>query len=419
MDLKKYFDAAQAASQKVIDKANEIDTLFNADKTAEALALAPELERLKDEAKAANQLYMSMQAATHGTGDPAQKFVAAGGDPEPKEIVDLRKSPVYMDSFFKALKTGVSPKTIGNGFHGAEPYKVLMDALTETGGSPAGSEGGFLLPIDFDNMINEYKRLAVDLSPFVNVETVTAYSGWRAFEVAAAALPFAEITEADFPSGERVPEMESPSFTKVEYAVKKYGGYLPVASDLFADTPAAIMQYLARWCGRKVSLTNTSLILAIMNALTPVNVTDHKTVFTAIKTALNKTLDPAISVTSKIFTNQTGFDLLDQMVDGTGRPMLAPDPTNETVKRFKGREVVALSDAQQANLSTNTYTPILVGDGREIVTMFERMAGEMATTNIGGTAWRNDNTEIRYIMRKQAKQVDAAAMKLLKVTLPA
>ena len=97
-----------------------------------------------------------------------------GGDPEPKEIVDLRKSPAYLESFFKALKNGVSPKTVGNGIHSAEPFKVLMDALSETGGSPAGSEGGFLLPVDFDNMINEQKRQAVDLSPYVNVEQVTA-----------------------------------------------------------------------------------------------------------------------------------------------------------------------------------------------------------------------------------------------------
>lgn len=421
MDLKKYFDAAQAASKAVTDKADEINVLFEQGKTTEALAMSPELQDLKAKAKDANQLYLAMQAASEPLDgqDPAKRFVQAGKDREPAEVKDLRKSPIYIESFFKALKNGVSPKTIGNGMHAAEPFKVLMDALSETGGSPAGAEGGFLLPIDFDNLINQQRRQAVDLSPYVNVEEVTAYSGWRAYEVAAAALPFAEITESDFPSGERIPAMESPTFTKVEYAVKKYGGYLPVASDLFSDTPAAIMAYLAKWCGRKVSLTNTSHILAIMNALTPVNVTDYKTVFMAIKTALNKTLDPAISATAKIFVNQTGFDLLDGLLDGTGRPLLQPDPTNETVKRYKGREVVAVSDAQQPNLSTETITPILVGDGNDLMTLFKRMAGEMSTTNIGGTAWRNDNTEIKYIMRQVAKQVDSAAMKLLKVTLPA
>jgi len=418
MNLKPYYDAAQAANQLVTSKAEEIDALFNAGKTEEALALRPALDEAKAKAKAANQLYLSMQDASAPGSDPAARFTPAGGDPEPKHVADMRKSPAYVEAFFKALRNGVSPKTINNGFSAAEPFKVLMDALSESGGSPAGSEGGFLLPEDFDAMIHEQRRLAVDLSSFVNVETVTSYSGWRAIETAAAAAAFAKITESDFPSGERIPAMESPTYTKLEFTLEKYGGYLPVASDLFTDTPAAIMAYLSRWCGRKVSLTNTSLILAIMNALTPVNVTDYKNVFTSIKTALNKTLDPIISANAKIFVNQTGFDLLDQMVDGTGRPMLAPDPTNETVKRFKGREVVELPDSQQPNLSTNTITPILVGDGTELATMFQRAAGEMSTTNIGGTAWRNDNTEIKYVLREVAKQVDSGAMKLLKVTLP-
>lgn len=420
MNLKAMFDAAQAASQEVANLANRIDALFNEGKTEEALALSGQLADAKKKAKDANQLYLEMQDATQNPGiDPAQRFVRAGGDPEPVQVKELRKSQTYADAFFKAMKAGVSPKSINTGASAAEPFKVLMDALTETGGTPAGSEGGFLLPVDFDNMIKAQMRLAVDLSPFVNVEEVNAYSGWRAVETAAAAAAFALITETDFPSGERIPAMESPTFTKVAYTIKKYGGYLPVATDLLNDTPAAIMAYLSKWCGRKVSLTNTSLILAIINALTGTSVTDYKKVFESIKKALNKTLDPAISVSSVIFVNQTGFDLLDQMVDGTGRPMLAPDPTNETVKRFKGRQVVELSDAQWPNLSTDTITPIAVGDGKELMTMFRRNAGEMSTTNIGGSAWRNDNTEIKYIMRADVQKVDAAAMALLKVTLPA
>ena len=153
MNLKPYYDAAQAANQAVTDKAVEIDTLFNAGKTPEALAMSNELADLKAKAKDTNQLYLSMQAASEpadGVQSPAQRFVRPGEDREAPEIKDLRKSPVYMESFFKALKSGVSPKTIGNGMHAAEPFKVLMDALSETGGSPAGAEGGFLLPIDLD-----------------------------------------------------------------------------------------------------------------------------------------------------------------------------------------------------------------------------------------------------------------------------
>lgn len=419
-DLKKFYDAAQAARQKVQNLAAEIETLFDAGKIADALAKRVELDAARTEAKEADQLYISMQAIAQGNADdPAQKFVRAGGDPEPKSVKDMRGSDTYLNAFFDAFRKGATPKTIANGLHSAEPYRVLFDAMSETGGSPAGAEGGFLNPIAFDDMIKEYQRLAVDLAPFVNVENVNAYSGWRAMEVAAAALAFAEITESDFPSGERIKEMESPTFKKIEFTLKKYGGYLPVAQDLLTDSTAGIMAYLSKWCGRKKSLTNSAHILAIINALTPVNVTDYKTVMTAIKTALNKSLDPAISVSAKIFCNQTGFDLMDQLVDGTGRPLLQPDPTNETVKRFKGREVVALSDAQFPNLSTETITPIGVGDGNELITMFQRVAGELSSTNIGGSAWRNDNVEVKYIMRHHVVSVDTAAMKLLKVTLPA
>jgi hypothetical protein len=51
--------------------------------------------------------------------------------------------------------------------------------------------------------------------------------------------------------------------------------------------------------------------------------------------------------------------------------------------------------------------------------MFQQEAGELTSTDIGGSAWRNDNTEIKYIKRCHVVSVDTAAMKLLKVTMPA
>ena len=419
INLKKFYDVSSAAEAKVQRIAAQINELMEADKIDDALNLKPDLEAAKADAKAANELYIAMKIESSGDGDPADKFVPHGGDRESKASKDLRSSDEYSKQFWDAFRNGITPKGISKGYQSGATVPLLMDALTETGGAPAGSEGGFLLPVDFDNMINEQKRQAVDLAPYTNLEPVTAYSGWRAVEVAAAALPFAEITESDFPLGERIKEMESPTFTKVEYALKKYGGYLPVANDLFKDTPASIMRYLSRWCGRKASLTNTSLVLAIVNALTPSNVTDWRNIPEALKTALNKSLDPAISASAKIFTNQSGFDLMDQLLDGTGRPILAPDPTNETVKRFKGREVVVVSDVQWPLLSSDTYTRFGVGSMEDLITFFMKEAGELASTDIGGTAWRNDNTEIRYILRANPKLVDAGAMKLLRVTMPA
>ena len=133
---------------------------------------------------------------------------------------------------------------------------------------------------------------------------------------------------------------------------------------------------------------------------------------------LNKTLDPAFSASATIFTNQSGLDVMDQLDDGTGRPLLQPDPSSPTAFRVKGRPVVTLSDAHWANLATPARARIAIGDGREYLTIFRRNGFEFASTNVGGSAWRSNSTEVRGIARLDQEEVDAGAMALLKVTLP-
>lgn len=418
MNLKKLFDAVNTAQARVQALAAQILTLFDAGKIDEAVKLQMELDQAQSEYKTANQLYLSVLAAAGNGADPARRFVPAGGDPEPRAATEMRASHEYADQFWSAFRAGVSPKSIRSGVHSAEQYGVLLNAITETGGSPAGSEGGFLNPVDFDNLIHAYQRLAVDLAPYVTVEDVNAYSGWRAYEVAAAMTPFALINKTAS-AGQRLQDMGSPTFEKVEYTVKDYGGYMPIDNFLLQDTSTALMNYLARWIGKKVSITNTSLILAIINALSPTAVADYKTVFSQIKTVLNKTLDPAISANASIFVNQSGLDLLDQLTDGTGRPLLQPDPTNATQFRVKGRLVVPVPTVQWADLTAPARTRIVIGDARELVTFFRRSAMEMDSTNIGGNAWRDNNTEVRAIMRADPEKVDSSAAVVLSVTLPA
>ncbi len=414
MNLKKFYDAASAAETDVQRIAEQINEHFDNGENGKALELRPSLDKAKADAKNAHELYISMQASTEGALDPAARFVPTNGDTETKEVKELRASNEYTRMFFDAFKAGVSPKTLQAGMHRSDQFPLLVNALTEAGGSPAGSEGGFLLPIDFDNMIIEKMRAYIDLALSVNTEEVTAYSGWRAIETAAAALPFAAIVVAN-----GLAETENPTFSKVDYTLVDYGGYLPVSNGLLQDTPVNIMQYLSSWFARKAVLTNNSLILALVNALSPVTVTDYKTIFSKIKTVLNKALDPAISAASSVFCNQSGFDLLDQLEDGTGKPLLQPDPSNEIVKRLKGRPVVVVPSSNWADTNSNTKTRIAIGDGREFCTLFRRSAFEMAATSIGGDAWRKNNTEIRGIMRADVTSVDPDAMVLLSVTLPA
>jgi HK97 family phage major capsid protein len=416
MDIKKFYDAVNAANARLQEIAGRIETLYDQNKIEEGLALKPELDQARKAYDDANQMYLSVLAMSTKDGDGnARKFVPMGGDREPQAVTDMRASREYVQTFFKAMKNGVSPKTIEAGQHRAESYKLLLDALTETGGSPAGSEGGFLNPIDFDNLIHTLTRQYFDLATIVNVEEVTAHTGWRAIETAVAMLPFALMTESP-PTD--MAEAEEPTFTKISYTISDYGGYMPISNDLLNDTPANIMNYLARWVARKVVLTDNSLVLADLNAISAYSVPAAITTLDGqLKNILNLGLDPDISVSSKIICNQTGFDALDQLVDGLGRPLLQPDPTNATLNRLFGREVVKLADRlwpnHQTVPGTDDYTRFLVGAGEQAEVFFRRSAMEMAATTIGGDAWRKNTTEVRAIMRADAQPMDTAAMTCL------
>jgi len=415
MNLKALFDQVQKADAARNLIAREIVRLNDEDKFDEALALQDKLDAAKKEYADANRLYLSMlEVANDGTSQNAQRFVPLGGQPEPEEVKDLRASPQYMSQWMQAFRNGVTPKTVKGGQHNAENYPLLVNALTEGGGSPAGEDGGFLNPVDFDNKIRELMRKYVDLALYFNVEEVTTLTGWRVIEQFAAALPLTETTtelevKADNAEG------ESPKFNKVDYSLREFSDFLRVGNNLMQDTPINLINYLAKWFSKKLILTNNSLILTIVNAISPTAVADPADLLTSIKTVLNKTLDPAFSASASIFTNQSGLNILDQLEDGVGRPLLQPDPSSPTAFRVKGRPVVHLSDAHWANLTGPTLSRIAIGDGAERATLFRRAAFEFASTNIGGSAWRSNSTEVRGIARLDCEALDTGAMTLLTV----
>lgn len=412
MNLKALYDALQKARANTRNIASQIIALYDQGEVEDGLALKDSLEKAKLEEQQQETMYNTLLASVTDVNDPARQFVPANGAQESDEVHDMRASKEYTKQWMNAMRKGVTPKNVGE--RGAEDFGLLVNALTETGGSPAGEEGGFLNPVDFDNMIHELSREFVDLSNSFNVETVTTLTGWRVIEQFAAALGLTKTdTELEVKADED--EGESPKFTKIEFSLDEYSDFLRVGNNLMSDTPVNLMAYLARWFSKKLVLTKNGLILGLINAITPTNVTDPANAFSAIKTALNKTLDPAFSVSASLFTNQTGLDILDQLEDGTGRPLLQPDPANVTTWRVKGRPVVYLSDAHWANVSGPTRSRIAIGDGREYATLFMRAAFEFASTNIGGSAWRSNSTEVRGIARLDCQEMDTGAMTVLRV----
>lgn len=313
---------------------------------------------------------------------------------------EILKSNEYAHAFAWALRNGVNPR---NGHNFADRTKILYDALTEGGGNPVGADGGFLVPEDIDHQIRELKRELNPLAPLFGSETVTAPTGWRVVDTAPT-TGFTAVNEMA-----TVPSDDQPVFQKISYVLTKYGLILPVSNELASDEVANLFAYISRWFAKKDVILENGLLLGALDDLTATALSTTDPI-ADLKKALNVDLDPAISLSAMVLTNQSGFNALDQLLDANDRPLLQPDPTNATVRRIFGRPVQVVSDAQLAPDTTNNTADIYIGDGHEFATLFTRQGLEIVSTDIGGAAFTTDSIQVRGITRKGVSKFDTAAM---------
>jgi len=400
------------AKDKRAKKLEEGDELLAKKDFAAHKTLMEEVKKMNPEIEAAE-----MQLAEEGRfadGDEKLKALALQKQKQKEEecaeksVDDIRSEPEYARTWSKALREGMTVKKARS----VEGYGILHKALTVSGGTPSGEEGGFLVPKDFDNAIIRETKDYVDLSTLFNVEQVNTYSGWRAVEVAGQRTKLPLVGE-----NTAIGKNNQPKFTKVDYTVKKYGDRLVVSSELMEDNKAGLIQYLAQWFGPKYILTKNDLLLTILNTLTfkPQTVTADKDKVKAIKHILNTQLNTAYSRGAVLLTNQNGYDEMDNWVDGQNRPMLVPDVSGD-FSRFKGRQVTYADNDEIGTKSvtvetvTTVYDPLYIGNFKAAATLFLRKAMEVAATDVGGDAWANDAYELRCLCRMDAEQVDDSAV---------
>lgn len=277
----------------------------------------------------------------------------------------------------------------------------------------AQHDGGFLVPEDIDHTIRERRRELSPLADLFNVETTSSNSGWRVVDKA----PTTGMTAltSEIPTG-GIPTDDQPEFAKVTYSMTTYGLIIPVSNELAADEVANLFGYLGNWFAKKQVLTENLLLKNQLEAMTAQNIASTADAVAALKSVLNKSLDPAISLNAAILTNQDGYDFLDQIKDGNGRPMLQPDPTSPTSMLFKGRRVVMTANSLLPSRTVTTtgatkgdYFPIYVGDFKQFATLFMRQYLEVTSTDVGGNAFRNNSIEVRGIARMCASTFDSEA----------
>ena len=360
----------------------------------------------------------ALQAAYNAQlGEDAGNLQPAGDPAQERTRSELLKSREYARAFAHAIRTGARP---GHDMSAAQ-HKILYDALTIGGGSTPGEDGGFLVPEEIDHAIHEYSRAVMPLADLLGQMTVNSNSGW--FPVAT--NPSKGMTKM----GSEVTQIttsEQPEFKRVSYVLSTYADWLPISNELASDEVSNLFGYISNFYARKYVLTRNKLALAALDKLTAGAIKKTDDALALLKTALNVELDPEISVLSTILTNQSGFNYLDSLKDDNGRPLLMPDPTQSTGYLFKGRPVKVASNAVLPNRTvTDTgatkgdYYPIYVGNFEQYATLFTRQALELASTDVGGSAFRTNSIEVRGIARLDCQIFDAAAAVKKEIFIPA
>ncbi|WP_422659109.1 phage major capsid protein [Paenibacillus sp. EC2-1] len=306
------------------------------------------------------------------------------------------KNAQYRSAFLKSLRS----KPLN------DEERNLIDAGIEEvrAGMQGGvdEDGGLIVPKDIDTMIHEKKRDFVSLEPYVTVESVSTRSGSRVIEKNADITPFTEITELT-----DLDDMDNPKFAPLSYNIKDRGGILPISNSLLQDTDQNLMSYLATWIAKKSVITRNQLILALLNTKSKVALSG----LDDIKRVLNVDLDPSISQGAIILTNQDGFHYLDTQKDSDGRDLLQPNPINPTQKMLKGKPIVVLANRWLPTTGTDTkLAPIIIGDLKEAVVLFDRQQYSIASTNVGGKSFARNSTDVRAIQREDVRAFDLDAI---------
>lgn len=373
-ELKKLLDSIKAKKQEVRDLC----------KTGKIEDAAKAKDELKDLQAQFDLLYDLEQDKLDGM----QQQVTNGSA---KKVVDQTKQ--LIGAFVNAIKASV-----GKGNLSAEDKEILNSMKEGT-----EEDGGLTVPKDIRTAVKELRRSEDALETLVNVERVSTLSGSRVIEKYADQTPFDNVDEAA-----EFPEVSTPQFEKIDYKIKKKGGILKVTQELLSDTAENILGYLKKWIAKKAKATRNFMIIAKIR-----EITDGKEVavdgLDDLKKIFNIQLDPAIALTASVVTNQDGYNWLDTLKDKDGVYILQPDPTKPMSTLLFGKYPVK-KVSNKTMPSIEGKAPIVCGDLKEAITIFDRETLTIDISDKAGDFWTTDQTGIKVRERLDIKSVDEEAI---------
>ncbi|MCD4988516.1 phage major capsid protein [Enterococcus faecium] len=160
------------------------------------------------------------------------------------------------------------------------------------------------------------------------------------------------------------PALANPEFTKVNYEIETYRGYIPVSQEALDDSDIDLGGLVAEHIQRQSLNTSNAEIAKKLQTATAKTVTD----IDGLKDIVNVAIDPAYAV--KFIASQSFFNELDKMKDNDGRYLLQQDVTVASGYKLLGREVVVMADDVIGTAAGNKVA--FVGDPSLFVKFFDR-----------------------------------------------
>lgn len=369
VEMKKQLDALK----------NEIKTLQAAGKVNEAHGKLDELNTMKNAVTV--QEAIEQEEMENFAGNPLEHTVTVDNS--------VMKNRVFNKQILNMPLT--------------EDEKKYATNAVGTPGQAGGikSKGGYLLPEEQFNRLIEYRSGLIALKDLCEVIPVTRRSG---------SIPTTVEDDSELINFDELNDISKKdiNFAQISYNVGTYGEIIPVANELLEDIDIDLISVIGRRFVRKGINTENSKIIALLQTLTP-KAGDS---YDDIKTALNVSLDPAISATAVIITNQNGFDYLDQVKLDNGLPLLQPVLTDPTKKQLSGRIIHVVKNERLSDVSG--AHPFFVGDMAEFCKFFDR---EQVTVDLSTDAGFNMNAAmLRAIERFVVQKADVKAMVYLQIT---
>lgn len=283
-----------------------------------------------------------------------------------------------------------------------EEMQILNAAGTPGQVEATPAKGGYLVPEEEMNRIIEYRRTLQSLKQWCEVIPVTVPSG----KAPTIGQETAQLT--NFDELNEIPQSDI-DFGQISFKTSDYGDIIPISNTLLADTSFDLIGIIRGRFGKKSINTENAKIAAKLTALSDTAITDIK----GIKKAFNVTLDPSISVMAALYTNQDGYEWLDEQKDNNGNSILKPSLADPNVYLFSGHPIRVISNTILP--TTANALPFIPGLMSDYVKFIERAGVEVAISTEAG--FTKNATLVRAIERFDVQAADTDAMVSLTLTV--